>query len=653
MSSNNIDLFSYFPGIEVSANDILEAELLAFQVLKAKFPDIDLRDGTALRDMVIRPNATLLAMINKALLFYFAQNTLSDVTDTTPTVFVDKLMSNWFLNRKQGIKAIINARLYFAKSKTVSLTSDIFFSTDGTLKYSPIASVTYSADQLIFDANANQYYLDVDLQAEQAGTTYNITSGSLIYFSNFDPYFLHAEINYLKNSAENIETNSQFITRSNTAISTRNLINVPSINSNLLSAFPIMTGTLTAGFGDTLMVRDQIQVVVPTVGNNVWIHNGGCVDIYSRLPLASSILQLTADNTGKINLTGSIYKFERSQVSGGTDADTIPTLLRQAITSLSSIGTTATVTVTAANHGYTNGQLVTIEAALPSGYNGTFAITSTGAKTFTYTLATSLTSPATGVITAGIPYAYTASSFNWLTATPTSITRTGAVATVTQADHGLTVGERIKISGADQIEYNGTFVIASVPTKDTYTYAITGTPITATGILVVTFVARMGDVGFSDRQHLVLDFGVGNANLTASFVVYYHQDIDGIQMYLNDEVNRVLCGDYLARGHNLTSLDISINSYNGLAANAALASTTSKAYLDSLFPGQPFVMSDLLSLLYAAGIKTIQTPVTITYTKYWRDNFASTTGTILDVLNPSDSTNIFVLNSLTTTASTI
>jgi hypothetical protein len=157
LTTQNLDLFSFLPGLEITENEILESELASQQILTAQYPTLDLREGTGLRDLVIRPNATMLALINKALVFYFQQNSLAEVTDETPQTFVDKLMSNWFLTRKIGVKAILNARLYFAKAKGVSLYSDIFFSTDGKLKFFPVTSLSYANTQMIFDSNSNQY----------------------------------------------------------------------------------------------------------------------------------------------------------------------------------------------------------------------------------------------------------------------------------------------------------------------------------------------------------------------------------------------------------------------------------------------------------------------------------------------------------------
>lgn len=69
-----------------------------------------------------------------------------------------------------------------------------------------------------------------------------------------------------------------------------------------------------------------------------------------------------------------------------------------ALTSLTSSGTTATATTTVATN-IQSGSSVTIAGATPSAYNGTYVVTVTGTNTFTYTFAGG-TSPATGTKTA-------------------------------------------------------------------------------------------------------------------------------------------------------------------------------------------------------------------------------------------------------------
>ncbi len=66
----------------------------------------------------------------------------------------------------------------------------------------------------------------------------------------------------------------------------------------------------------------------------------------------------------------------------------------------------------------------------------------------------------------------------------TSITRSGYVATVTQTAHGFEVGDVAFLQGANEIDYNGTQTVRSVPTVDTYTFMVNGLPVTpATGTI--------------------------------------------------------------------------------------------------------------------------------------------------------------------------
>lgn len=500
------NFYSVLPGLQPSAQDILEAELLAKQILEAQYPDLDLREGTGLRDMVLRPSAMLLALVRLGIDYYFAQNTIQGVTNTTPTSIVDNILSNWFITRNLGTRAVINARLYFAKQKNISLTTDIYFSTDNSSKFFPQAATTYTSGKLTYDSYQNEYYIDIDLVAESEGTAYNIGSGSLLYFSNFDPYFLHAEINYLKDSSVSSETNAEFISRAKNAISTRNLINDPSISANLQNNFNYLDKITSIGMGDPEMIRDQIQAVftgqlaqlvtqltssgntatailanhgynsgqtvtiagaAPTTYNGSYvitvvdtstftyqmstaattctvlptvqavnapllIHNGGMVDVYCGNTIATSIVQVTTDQFGNADLTGAIYNFSRSSVSGGSSADTIPYYATIAASSttlaplsgvvhvastghglttgqtvavsglietiaIQSISCSAiTVTVVAANHGLTSGTSVTVQGVTPTSYNGTYTINVVDANTFNYIVSFNIASAGSG-----------------------------------------------------------------------------------------------------------------------------------------------------------------------------------------------------------------------------------------------------------------
>lgn len=76
----------------------------------------------------------------------------------------------------------------------------------------------------------------------------------------------------------------------------------------------------------------------------------------------------------------------------------LETSTAKSVTSITRSGSNATATVTA--HGWGTGRSVTIAGATQPEYNGTYSITVVSANTFTYTVAGTPVTPATGTITA-------------------------------------------------------------------------------------------------------------------------------------------------------------------------------------------------------------------------------------------------------------
>jgi hypothetical protein len=140
----------------------------------------------------------------------------------------------------------------------------------------------------------------------------------------------------------------------------------------------------------------------------------------SAINTATTLGTITA-NTGKICgtfYTGSndgqtidlteIFAYNRefigreAQATSTTPGDTLYIMARDliptaTINTLTSSGTTATATVNT-GHPYKTGDYVTITGATPTGYNLTALITVLNATQFTYTVASGLTTPATGTI---------------------------------------------------------------------------------------------------------------------------------------------------------------------------------------------------------------------------------------------------------------
>lgn len=239
--------------------------------------------------------------------------------------------------------------------------------------------------------------------------------------------------------------------------------------------------------------------------------------------------------TGGVNVSATPngnYKAAFPFVAGGYDFHGVPVQTEGgatgiAITSITSSGTTATVTTTAA-HNLTTGDKVRIAGATQTEYNGDYTVTVTGGSTFTYTFAGSATTPATGTITyeklnSDLPvftqtwagnwvdddtdrdlYAklisYSAGTTSWTVQLKvgadapwwsadlgvTGITQSSGTATATTASaHGLLTGDTVVIQGANQAEYNGSKVV-TVTGTDTFTFTVdSGATTPATGTITL------------------------------------------------------------------------------------------------------------------------------------------------------------------------
>lgn len=117
-----------------------------------------------------------------------------------------------------------------------------------------------------------------------------------------------------------------------------------------------------------------------------------------------------------------------------------------------------------------------------SGYTGTFEIV-VSPVTLTITAEDS----SDGSVVQGAQVLVLAGT-DFLGGTSVSITRSGSTATVTHTSHGFETGNKVRIRGADQPEYNGLFEI-TVTGANTYTYTVSGTPVSpATGSPVSALV---------------------------------------------------------------------------------------------------------------------------------------------------------------------
>lgn len=146
----------------------------------------------------------------------------------------------------------------------------------------------------------------------------------------------------------------------------------------------------------------------------------------------------------------------------------------------STSGDHTTVTVHLPAHPFVTGQEVTV-SGLDDEYNGNWILSATSTDYIFYVKTGTSSYPSAGSAVV---------SGEATVGTAVSVTRVGTTVTVVMTGHGFTVGQRAKLLGANQPEYNGWQTIATVADANTFTFELpaSATPVTpATGTILVRY----------------------------------------------------------------------------------------------------------------------------------------------------------------------
>jgi hypothetical protein len=213
----------------------------------------------------------------------------SGVESTDISQMADEILSNWFISRNSGSYARVLAQLHFSQRATVTIRNDTrFWRTLGLAFYIDTAGGNYviSGDSMrpVYDTRGRlvDYVVDVPMRSALVGEAYNVTPGRFVKVDSPSgiPYLSYvSHVDNVKDGRK-VENTSEFITRAQTAISVRNLINNRSIDAVLQDQFTDILSTLTIGMGEPEMLRDKRV----EAGAHLELHVGGHYDTYVELP---------------------------------------------------------------------------------------------------------------------------------------------------------------------------------------------------------------------------------------------------------------------------------------------------------------------------------------------------------------------------------
>lgn len=268
-----------------------QAEAMVIGLLRDAMPLLDLRRGTVLRDLLVRPAAAFYALEADRLTKAQATRSLAlmaESPDLATADDVNAVLSNFAMTRRAGMKAQGAARIVVAYDRAYTVDAGTVLRTLDGLEFA--CDITYTAKsspdpldraqlKLWPAADGESYYFDLPLVAADVGVSYQLRAGTALNFrATFDGFVAATALGDFVGAAD-AETLEALMARLPYAISHRSLESRASIDAILRSPEhgnfdDVLQDVGVQGYGDDAQLRDK--------HNAMGVAMGGKVDVYVR-----------------------------------------------------------------------------------------------------------------------------------------------------------------------------------------------------------------------------------------------------------------------------------------------------------------------------------------------------------------------------------
>lgn len=291
------------------------AESVLVALIRSAYPSLDLRKGTVIRDLLIRPAASVYALDTDR--WTYLQNKMSLMTVTNNVDYtasdIDAILANFGMIRDKGSLSGGQVKVVVDTDRTYSLATGFSFTTiDGltyvttkayTIKSNPDLSAGETQLQQAVDGS---YFFIVDVLSTAVGVAYNILQGVALDLVSTLYGFVSAAAYTDFTGGTDGESLTQAITRLPAAISYRALDSRTSIgaklNTHTLGAGYPLYSLKVQGFGDIAQLRDKHNPMGFGVGSRV--------DVYPKTFIDPSVI--TLQKTGTL-IGPNAYQFTLTQ----------------------------------------------------------------------------------------------------------------------------------------------------------------------------------------------------------------------------------------------------------------------------------------------------------------------------------------------------
>ena len=246
------------PVYEALLPDMFESEVEEYLIaaLKEQHPSLELQDGDAIIDLMIRPLQLLLEPMKRELNLLRKRQSVrypGQLTDED----AEDLAANFFITRRRGNFSTGIVRVFFATPTFISVNRNLRFSTNSGLVFVPAKQEFISAGTVASQRIGNLYYADISVIAEELGSDYNVPAGSITNADGLTNYSSVTNPFDFSLGADS-ESKEDLLARTEASLTERSLVTRKGITARLNNDFSTIRQMFVVGHGDPEMKRDVL-----------------------------------------------------------------------------------------------------------------------------------------------------------------------------------------------------------------------------------------------------------------------------------------------------------------------------------------------------------------------------------------------------------
>ena len=247
------------PLLRRQGSDPFTVDLITFidARLKQAFPELAVRSGDAIADLVMKTTALLWDPLVRETTRVKRNLSFKD-PETLTLEESEALGANLFAERQTGEYARGQVRIFFSQPQNSTVTSVNYTTSRGGLRYFPTYVQTIRTEEMALNqAGDGTYYFDINLRAEEPGEEYNIGIGEMVSIANVEAAVRVTNLKRFRYGAPE-ESSVEFVERAQQQLTEKSLVTLRGVAAQLTASFPDLRRLNVVGFGDPEMNRDVI-----------------------------------------------------------------------------------------------------------------------------------------------------------------------------------------------------------------------------------------------------------------------------------------------------------------------------------------------------------------------------------------------------------